>query len=64
MLKVLKSSFISSGFELAGNVKAVGKGVKKWKEGDRVVVLRSNGTGGFSEDCIVDTNVSFHHVHS
>ncbi|GMS95809.1 hypothetical protein PENTCL1PPCAC_17984 [Pristionchus entomophagus] len=45
------------GFEMAGNVKSVGKGVNKWKEGDRVVVLRSNGTGAFSEDCIVDTNV-------
>ncbi|GMR48128.1 hypothetical protein PMAYCL1PPCAC_18323 [Pristionchus mayeri] len=44
------------GFELAGNVKSIGKGVKKWKEGDRVVVLRSSGTGGFAEDCIVDTN--------
>ena len=29
-----------SGFELAGNVKAVGSQVKKWREGDRVMVLR------------------------
>ncbi|CAJ0936117.1 unnamed protein product, partial [Mesorhabditis belari] len=41
------------GFELAGNVKKVGEKVQKWKAGDRVLVLRRHGTGGFAEECIV-----------
>uniref|UniRef100_A0A0N5AMF7 PKS_ER domain-containing protein n=1 Tax=Syphacia muris TaxID=451379 RepID=A0A0N5AMF7_9BILA len=40
------------GFELAGSVRSVGKNVKKFKEGDRVMALKT-GSGAFAEQCVL-----------
>ncbi|KAH7729558.1 hypothetical protein AAVH_03033 [Aphelenchoides avenae] len=49
------------GYELAGTVKAVGKNVTQWKEGDRVLGLKLQGTGAFAEYCILDEKVDVIH---
>ena len=40
------------GFELTGSVRGVGKGIKRVKEGDRIMALKT-GCGAFAEQCIV-----------
>uniref|UniRef100_A0A1I7ZQ67 PKS_ER domain-containing protein n=1 Tax=Steinernema glaseri TaxID=37863 RepID=A0A1I7ZQ67_9BILA len=41
------------GYELAGCVKAVGSKVERFKEGDRIMAVRTNGTGAFAEECVI-----------
>jgi putative PIG3 family NAD(P)H quinone oxidoreductase len=42
------------GLEIAGEVTAVGKGVTRWKAGDKLCGL-TNG-GGYAEYCVIDAN--------
>lgn len=42
------------GFELSGIVESVGKNVKNIKEGDRILCLKSSGTGAFAEYCTIN----------
>ncbi|KAK0398297.1 hypothetical protein QR680_002518 [Steinernema hermaphroditum] len=42
------------GYELAGFVKAVGSNVERFKEGDRVMAVRTSGTGAFAEECAIN----------
>ena len=42
------------GYEMAGSIHSVGKNVQKWKEGDRILCLKTSGTGAFAEFCIAD----------
>lgn len=47
------------GFELAGEIEAVGKDVKNFKPGDRVLALKTSSVGAFSEKCAVKEKVTF-----
>lgn len=39
---------------MAGIVKSLGKNVNNFKEGDRVLCLKTGGTGAFSQECLVN----------
>lgn len=45
-----KTPFVP-GFEVAGTVVEVGKGLSRFKEGDRVMALKTEGCGAFAEQC-------------
>ncbi|VDP02250.1 unnamed protein product [Soboliphyme baturini] len=47
------------GFELAGEIAAVGKEVTQFHEGDRVMALKTIDLGAFAEKCVVDEDEAF-----
>ncbi|XP_066284003.1 quinone oxidoreductase-like protein 2 homolog isoform X1 [Branchiostoma lanceolatum] len=47
------------GFEMAGDVMAVGEGVTAFKEGDRVVGMPTP-SGSYAEECLVNEKTLFH----
>lgn len=50
---ILKSyPFFAVGFELAGSVRSVGKGISRFKVGDRIMALKT-GSGAFAEQCVL-----------
>lgn len=52
------SVFSDLGFELAGEILSVGKEVKKFVVGDRVLALKTGTSGAFAQKCLVDENGS------
>lgn len=47
-----------SGFELAGEIVSVGKDVKNFNVGDRVLALKTTTNGAFAQKCAVREDVS------
>jgi NADPH:quinone reductase-like Zn-dependent oxidoreductase len=45
---------VHAGFELAGEVLAIGRDVRTVKVGDRVCALKTEGRGAFAQMCLVD----------
>jgi len=53
--------FVSTGFEIAGDIIETGEGVKMFSKGDRVFGFTA--LGGFAEECVVDERVTLFGFH-